>query len=325
MKEITNALPQMSGDLFVTDGGIETTLIFDYGIDLPLFAAFPLLGTQEGREALRRYYRSHASVAAAHGTGFVFESATWRASPDWAKKLGLGQEELATLNRRAVSLMAGLQDEFPGLRSVLSGCVGPRGDGYVPGEIMSPEEAEAYHAVQIVEFAVTKADLVTAITINNTPEAIGIVRAAQGHGMPVVISFTVETDGRLPTGQSLGAAIEEVDARTDCGPAYFMLNCAHPDHFLETLRTGGDWRNRICGIRANASRLSHAELDEAEELDDGNPVETGRDYADLRAFMPQLVVLGGCCGTDHRHIEQVCLATKNGMTGEGRGMRAEPA
>lgn len=310
MKNPATKLPQLSGDLYVTDGGIETTLIFDYGIELPLFAAFPLLGTEEGRDALRRYYRSHASVAAAHGTGFVFESATWRASPDWAQKLGVGREELATFNRRSVSLMSELRAEFPGLRSVLSGCIGPRGDGYVPGDIMSPEEAEAYHAVQISAFAVTEVDLVTAITINNTPEAIGIVKAAQSNGLPVVISFTVETDGRLPTGQPLGDAIREVDARTGNGPAYFMLNCAHPDHFRETLRNGGNWRNRICGIRANASRLSHAELDEAEELDDGNPAETGRDYAELRELMPQLVVLGGCCGTDHRHIEQVCLATK---------------
>ncbi|WP_299470857.1 homocysteine S-methyltransferase family protein [uncultured Roseibium sp.] len=314
MKELAQTLPQMSGDLFVTDGGIETTLIFDYGIDLPLFAAFPLLATGEGRETLRRYYRSHASVAVTHGTGFVFESATWRASPDWARKLGVSLEDLVTLNQRSISLMAELRVEFPGLRSVLSGCIGPRGDGYVPGEIMQPAEAEAYHDVQIGALATTGADLVTAITINNTPEAIGIVRAAQGHGIPVVISFTVETDGRLPTGQTLGAAISEVDARTDFGPAYFMLNCAHPDHFSETLRTGGEWRNRICGIRANASRLSHAELDEAEELDDGNPVETGRDYADLKSFMPQLVVLGGCCGTDHRHIEQVCLAAKDSLS-----------
>ncbi|WP_434053820.1 MAG: homocysteine S-methyltransferase family protein [Roseibium sp.] len=314
MKELSKTLPQMSGDLFVTDGGIETTLMFDYGIDLPLFAAFPLLSTEDGREALRRYYRSHASVAAAHGTGFVFESATWRASPDWAEKLEVSLEDLIALNQSSVSLMADLRTEFPGLKCVLSGCIGPRGDGYVPGEVMQPSEAEAYHAVQVSAFAATSADLVTAITINNTPEAIGIVRAAQGYGIPVVISFTVETDGRLPTGQPLGDAINEVDAKTDFGPAYFMLNCAHPDHFRETLRTGGEWRNRICGIRANASRLSHAELDEAEELDDGNPVETGRDYADLKSFMPQLVVLGGCCGTDHRHIEQVCLAAKKNLS-----------
>ena len=310
MKDRTHSLPQLDGDIFVTDGGIETTLIFDYGIDLPLFAAFPLLGNEGGRAALRRYYRSHASIAAAHGRGFIFESATWRASPDWADALGVGREDLAELNRRSISLMVGLRGEFSGLQSVLSGCIGPRGDGYDPGKVMSIDEAQSYHAFQVGVFAGTEADLVTAITITNAPEAIGIVRAAQSHGIPSVISFTVETDGRLPTGQPLGSAIEEVDDRTGGGPAYFMLNCAHPDHFRETLREGGEWRNRIRGIRANASRLSHAELDEADELDDGDPVETGRDYAELRKLMPHLVVLGGCCGTDHRHVEQMCLATK---------------
>lgn len=295
--------------LFITDGGIETTLIFDYGIDLPLFAAFPLLGTKAGRGALRRYYKSHASIASSYGRGFVFESATWRASPDWANKLNIPLEQLAKLNRQSISLMADLRAEYPGLKSALSGCVGPRGDGYDPGQVMRVEEAEEYHSFQIRNFSETAADLVTAITITNTPEAVGIVRAAQAEDMPVVISFTVETDGRLPTGQDLGDAIEEVDARTGKGAAYFMLNCAHPDHFRGTLNVGGAWRNRIRGIRANASRLSHAELDEAEELDAGNPVETGRDYAELRALMPQLVVLGGCCGTNHVHIEQMCLAT----------------
>ncbi|MDP5220901.1 homocysteine S-methyltransferase family protein [Ruegeria sp. 2205SS24-7] len=311
MKDRTTILPQLGGDIFVTDGGIETTLIFDYGIDLPLFAAFPLLGTEDGRAALERYYRTHADVAAAHGRGFIFESATWRASPDWAHKLGFNERELAEFNRQSISLMDALRRDFPGPESVLSGCVGPRGDGYDPGEIMTVSEAEAYHGFQIEAFAGTNADLVTAITITNTPEAIGIVRAARKWNMPVVISFTLETDGRLPTGQTLGSAIEEVDERTGGGPAYFMLNCAHPDHFRETLQNGGAWRNRICGIRANASRLSHAELDEAETLDDGDPVETGRDYAELREFMPHLVVFGGCCGTDHRHIEQVCMATRS--------------
>lgn len=310
MQTVRKTLPQLGGQLFVSDGGIETTLIFDYGLDLPYFAAFPLLRTEEGREHLRRYYRSHAAVAARHGTGFLFESATWRASPDWARAVDIDLDELADLNKRAITLMVDLKREFPGLETVLSGCIGPRSDGYIPGQIMEVSEAEAYHSFQMKAFASADVDLVTAITINNTPEALGIVRAAQAQGLNVVVSFTVETDGRLPTGQSLGDAILEVDERTDRAPAYYMLNCAHPDHFRETLRDGVAWRDRICGIRANASRLSHAELDNAEELDDGNPVETGSDYSELKKLMPHLVVFGGCCGTDHRHIEQACLATK---------------
>ncbi len=309
MTHSATPLPHLTGEIVLTDGGIETTLIFEFGFDLPCFAAFPLLWTDDGRAALRAYYRRHAAIAAAHGMGFVFESATWRASQDWGDRLGFAAEDIARANRDAIALLEEVRSEFPTLRSVISGCVGPRGDGYDPGMLMSASAAEAYHAPQIRALSGTAADFVTAITMTNTPEAIGVVRAAGAAGLPAVISFTVETDGRLPTGQPLGEAIEEVDAATDRAARYFMINCAHPDHFRDTLAAGGDWLRRLCGIRANASRLSHAELDEAEELDAGDPGETGRDYAELRQMLPHLLVLGGCCGTDHRHIEQVAIAT----------------
>ncbi len=301
-------LPQLHGDLFLTDGGIETTLIFHDGLDLPLFAAFDLLKDEAGEQALRRYYRQHAAVAARRGTGFIFESPTWRASSDWGDRLGYSRKALAAANRKAVELMEDLRAEFPALRSVVSGCIGPRGDGYDPGDIMSASEAERYHAEQIRTFRATSARLITAITMTNVPEAVGVTRAATAAGLPVVISFTVETDGRLPTGESLGAAVRTVDEQTGVAPAYYMINCAHPDHFRQMLADGGGWVRRICGIRANASRCSHAELDEAEVLDVGNPIELGEACAELRAAFPQIVVLGGCCGTDHRHIESIADA-----------------
>lgn len=309
MRDLQERLPQLSGEVFLSDGGLETTLIFENEIDLPQFAAYPLLDEPAGRDALRAYYRRHAGIADRHGQGFIFESPTWRASTDWGRSLGHDPAALRRLNRAGVALIAEVQAEFPGLKSVLSGNIGPRGDGYAPGDLMTPAEAERFHAAQVDAFADTQADLVTAVTITNTPEAIGIVNAARNAGLPVVISFTVETDGRLPTGQDLGEAIEAVDAATDSAAAYFMLNCAHPDHFRDTLRAGGRWLQRICGVRANASRLSHAELDEATELDDGDPQETARDYSELRALLPHLVVFGGCCGTDHRHIEAVARST----------------
>jgi S-methylmethionine-dependent homocysteine/selenocysteine methylase len=173
---------------------------------------------------------------------------------------------------------------------------------------MTPEQAEAYHDEQIATFSRTEADMITAITMTNTPEAIGITRSAQSVGLPVVIAFTVETDGRLPTGQSLKEAIEAVDAATGKGPAYYMVNCAHPTHYDTTLATDEDWVKRIRGLRSNASTMSHAELDEAEELDDGNPVELGRQHAALKGRLSHINVFGGCCGTDHRHVEETCKA-----------------
>ncbi len=309
-----DALPQLADVPFLTDGGIETTLIFHNGLDLPHFAAYDVLTRDGGAEALRRYFDPYAELARTAGVGIVLETATWRANSDWAERLGHGPEELAELNRRAVRLLEDVRGEYETASTpiVISGCIGPRGDGYVVGEAMTAEEAEAYHAQQIGTFAETAADLVTAITMTYADEAVGIVRAATAAGLPVVISFTVETDGRLPSGQTLRDAVEEVDARTEGAAAYFMINCAHPRHFEGVLEPGSAWTNRIRGLRANASKLSHAELDEAEELDEGDPDELASDYVALRERLPELHVLGGCCGTDHRHVGAMCGAWLNG-------------
>jgi S-methylmethionine-dependent homocysteine/selenocysteine methylase len=307
MAKYRQRLPQLGDQLFLSDAGIETTLIFQDGLDLPYFAAFHLLKDAEGTEALRRYYRRHARIARENASGFILESATWRASADWGAKLGYSPEDLDAANRKAIALLHELRDEFetPSSPMVISGNIGPRGDGYDPGTVMTAETAQAFHARQAEIFAETGADMVTAMTMTNTPEATGVVRAAQSVGMPVAISFTVETDGHLPTGETLGQAIDAVDAATGAYPAYFMINCAHPTHFEDALVNGEAWTARIGGIRANASRQSHAELDEATELDDGDPAELGRQYRDLRRRFVGINVLGGCCGTDHRHIESI--------------------
>lgn len=310
MARYRHALPQLAGGLFLTDGGIETTLIFHEGLELPMFAAFDLLKHDKGREALERYFRTYARIAQQYGVGCVLESATWRASPGWGAKLGYSTAAIADANRQAIALLDAVRGEFAGDKSpmVISGCIGPSGDGYDPATWMTEGDAEQYHRMQAETFRDTEADMITAITMTHAPEAIGVTRAAQAVGMPVVISFTVETDGRLPTGQPLPEAIEQVDAATQRGPAYYMINCAHPTHFEASLTAGQPWVSRIRGLRANASTKSHKELDEATELDAGNPVELGAQYRALRGRHPHLSVLGGCCGTDHRHIEEICKA-----------------
>jgi len=309
MPKYRDHLPQLDPVPFLTDGGIETTLIFRNGLTLPDFAAFVLLEDSAGREALRRYYRTHASIAAAHRVGFVLESATWRASPDWAAKLGYSLAELDRLNRAAIDLLVNVRTAHETAESpiVISGCIGPRGDGYITGEQMSPDEAEKYHSVQIGTFADTAADLVTAITMTYPDEALGIARAAAAAGIPAVISFTVETDGRLPSGHSLNEAIAVLDG-DDSAPVYYMINCAHPTHFEDAIDAGAAWAARIRGLRANASTLSHAELDEAETLDDGDPKDLAVRYLGLRERLPSLSVLGGCCGTDDRHVRAMSEA-----------------
>ena len=301
------ALPQLRGGLYLADGGIETSLIFNDGIELPHFAAVDLLRRPGGEAALERYFAAYVRIAARFDAGLVLESATWRASADWGGRLGTPRRALSEANRRAVALLERLRAAHPGMSLVISGCVGPRGDGYEPARLMSADEACDYHQEQVDTFAGTAADMVSAITMNYAEEAIGVALAAREAAMPAAISFTVETDGRLPTGQPLGEAIEAVDAATGGYPSYYMLNCAHPEHFRGAL--AGPWTARIQGLRANASRKSHAELNESAELDIGDPVELGEQYAELRrSLLPSLNVMGGCCGTDYRHVEKIAAA-----------------
>jgi homocysteine S-methyltransferase len=294
--------------LYLGDGGLETTMIFERGLDLPCFASFTLLNSSEGTEALRDYYRSYLAIARRHGTGFTLDTPTWRASADWGEELGYSPAQLAEVHRRAVELVQEIREaeEAPETPIAICGTLGPRGDAYAPEELMSADEAQEYHAPQIEVFAAAGVDFIGVYTLAYVEEGIGIARAAAAAEVPAVISFTLETDGRLPSGEELGEAVERADAETDGSPAYYMVNCAHPSHFAAVVETGGPWVERIGGIRANASRRSHQELDEATELDSGDPAELGEEYLRLKRALPRLRVLGGCCGTDTRHIASVC-------------------
>ena len=290
----------------LTDGGMETTLIFHHGLDLPHFAAFTLLANEQGRDALSTYYDTYLDVAEEYDHPIVLDTATWRANTDWGELLGYSADALDEANRDAVALVRAAVSRHSA-RVVVSGAIGPRGDGYVAGLLMSAHDAQGYHGPQVRSLAAAGVDVVSAITMTYADEAIGIVRAAAGAGVPSVVSFTVETDGRLPSGQTLADAVAAVDAETARAPAYYMVNCAHPTHFAHVL-DGSQPLERIRGVRVNASAKSHAELDEAEELDMGDPAELAAHVASLRGGLPHLSVFGGCCGTDHRHIAALAAA-----------------
>ncbi|MEJ6023830.1 homocysteine S-methyltransferase family protein [Ramlibacter sp. PS4R-6] len=310
------SLPQLEGGWFLTDGGIETVLIYQDGVELPEFAAYVLMLTPEGRDTLRRYYRRYLDLAAATGeAGYILESPTWRAGAQWGAKLGHDVETIQRINREAVKLMGELRSEYAARIAgpiVVSGCVGPRGDGYVAASGVPEEDMRRAHQPQVDALAEAGADMVTAITMTTTAEAIGVARACARVQRPFAISFTLETDGKLPSGQGLREAIEAVDA--DCAargaakPAYYMVNCAHPTHFERVLQEPGAWRDRIQGVRANASTRSHAELDVMTQLDAGDPIDLGGCYRRLRQPLSRLNVLGGCCGTDHRHVAAMSAA-----------------
>ena len=306
-----NALPQLNGEVFLTDSGLETDLIFNEGFDLPEFASFVLVDDARGRGALAVYFRRHADIAVQHGCGVILEAPTWRASRDWGARIGYPAAELRRVNESAAALLSQVRSEYLDAAAsspvVISGCIGPRADAYRPAERMGEGEAEDYHSEQIAILAATEVDLVHAMTITYAAEAIGIARAAAGAGIPAVISFTTEIDGRLPDGASLADAVAAVDAATGGSPAYYGVNCAHPSHFASAL-PGDLIGARLRSIRANASKMSHAELDESPALDAGDPAELADDYLRLHAEHPSISILGGCCGTDARHVQAIADA-----------------
>jgi homocysteine S-methyltransferase len=294
--------------LTLTDAGLETVLVFHEGVELPCFAAFPLLDSEEGRAVLRRYYEPFLRLARDRGAGFVLSSPTWRANPDWGEELGYDAAALATVNRGAVAFLGEVRDDVLTLGDrdgvLIEGCVGPRSDAYRPTLRMDVDQAERYHSLQLHVLADAGCAQAAALTLSYVEEAVGIVRAARAAGLPIVIGFTVETDGRLPSGDSIEQAIDAVDSATDGAAQSFMLNCAHPTHFADAL-PDGPARSRIQALRANASTKSHDELDASEDLDAGDPADLAERYVALRRELPELHVLGGCCGTDIRHITAI--------------------
>jgi len=300
--------PQLDNKICLTDGCLETVMVFQEGIDLPNFASYTLLDREDGRDILQRYFQPYIAIAQKYRLGLQLESVTWRANTDWGRTLGDDQKKLDRINAQAI-LELELIREAAGTAATpmpISACIGPRGDGYVPGVRMTPTESARYHGAQIRIFADTAADFVSALTLSYSNEAIGILHSAERHEIPAVISFTLETDGKLPSGESLGEAITRCDAESGAYASYFMINCAHPTHFLNVIQDDAPWVRRIGGLRPNASCRSHAELDESTELDSGDPEELGRQYLDLIRMLPNLTTLGGCCGTDHRHIRAIC-------------------
>lgn len=293
---------------FLSDGGLETYMIFEKGFDLPCFSAAALLDTAEGRAALNDYFERYIAMARETGRGFVIDAPTWRAGTAWSEPLGLSLFETIAINGRAVDFVTDIRarHETADLPILVNGLVGPAGDAYAPETMLGLQDAILTHAPQIHALKRAGVDMISAMTLTHAGEAAGITAAAREIDLPVAIAFTLETDGRLPSGQPLGEAIMEVDEATDGGPLYYMINCAHPDHFRNRLVASEPWIARIGGLRANASRMSHAELDEAETLDDGDPVELSHLNAALLALLPNIRVIGGCCGTDHRHVG--CIA-----------------
>jgi len=306
MSRLRPLLPHQTSTIFLTDGGTETWLMYKRGFELPKFSAFHLLNDERSAGAVREYYTAFAKVAVKLGMPFIFDSLTYRASRDWGAFLGYSAVGLAEMNHKCFELYrecaveAGLTTQD----TVISGCIGPKGDAYKTNQDLTAERAEAYHSEQIATFKAAGVDIVTALTLNTTEEAIGIARASAKAGLPSVIAFTIEKDRNLRSGETLKQAIETVDAATANAPAYYMINCSHPVDFGPAL-TDERWVKRISGLRANASSLDHGTLCQLGHLEEGDPDELASQYVDIRAAHPNMNVFGGCCGTDYVHVEKI--------------------
>ncbi|KIX06754.1 uncharacterized protein Z518_04730 [Rhinocladiella mackenziei CBS 650.93] len=305
-----HSLPQLnSSNLLLTEGGIETTLVYKKGFHLPEFASGPLLLTPEGTKALQDCHASYIDIALRHKRGIIVETQTWRSSRIWCDKLGFSENEMMKLNRRAVAFLEDVRREYETDTTpiVVSGNLGPLSDAYHNStQRLSVQDMIAVYRDQVQALCEAGVDMLSIMTLADTTEAIAAVQLAKEFGIQILVSFSVETDGKLLNGVTLEDAIRTVDKATESYAAYFGINCAHPSHFHPTLRMmDPSVLSRIGEIRANASRRSHQELDNSEFLDRGDPTDLGRSFKDLIQLLPGLKVVGGCCGTDPEHVEAI--------------------
>ena len=302
-------LPHETDRIFLTDGGTETWLEYKRDFKLTNFSAFHLLNDPEATKAIREYYIKTAQVAQELGTGFIFDSLTYRASRDWGDLLGYSKDSLAEMNQRCLTLYREIAEEVGLLPedTVISGNIGPGGDAYQLNETLTAENSEEYHIDQVQTFKSAAVDIVTGLTLNSVQEAVGIARAAAKVGLPSVISFTLEKNRRLRSGETLQQAIELVDDAADVAPAYYMINCSHPVDYGPALEPK-PWAKRIRGLRSNASSLDHGTLCQLGHLEEGDPEELAQQNGDFKKSFPHINVFGGCCGTDFVHVKKIAEA-----------------
>jgi len=316
--------PRHEGQLFLTDDGIETEIMYKWGFELPHFAMYPLLDNPDAMAAMRGMYRRYLDVVARHRLSALMGGLDYRASPDWGALLGYSREGLAEANLRSIAFLRELAAEYADdiAQILIAGYVGPRGDAYKVNRTITAPEAEDYHAAQLATLREADVDLAWALTFNNIPEAIGVARAAAGIGVPLAISFTLDGASRLSSGPSLAEAIETVEAATGAAaPAFYTLNCSHPLEFEPALSTQGDWIERVRGFRPNASKMDKIALCKLGHLEEGDPVELGRLMGALARRYPHMDVWGGCCGTGDVHLDEIA----RNLVVARRGSAAAPA
>lgn len=299
--------PRRDGVFYLAEGGQETEIMYKFGHDLPHFAMFTLLDQPAAVADMRAMYRRYLDTAARHGFNALMGGLDYRASPDWAGLLGYTRSDLRDMQLRSVDFLREAAQPYAGqIREILIvGTVGPRGDAYSLNQVITADEAEDYHSAQLETLRDAKVDLVSALTFNNTPEAVGVARAAASFGLPLSVSFALDSDHRLMSGPTLREVIETVDREAgEARPAYFGVNCSHPLEFTPALESG-EWIRRIRMLRPNAVSMEKTQLCRLGHLESGDPDELGRQMGELAARYPHIDIWGGCCGTWDAHLDRI--------------------
>lgn len=302
-----------SGELFLTEGGSETEIMYRHGFELPEFAMFTLLENPKAVPIMRDMFCAQLDVAAEFGLSFLLTGLDYRASPDWGAKLGYSAQGLADANISAIEFLRdiaqGYEDQIP--RLLVGGILGPRGDAYDLNQNITAESAEDYHSVQLNTLKAAGVDFVSAQTFNNVPEAVGVCKAASKMGVALSVGLTLDSTCRLKSGPSLAEAITEIDALTgEQAPDFYLLNCSHPVEYEPALENAS-WIKRLRGVRPNASKMEKLALCKLGHLEDGDPVELGAQLGDLSQRFPHMDIFGGCCGTGDSHLREIAKALKS--------------
>lgn len=298
---------QRDGVFYLAEGGQETEIMYRHGHELPEFAMYPLLDKPAAMADLKTMYERVLATAAEHGFTALISGLDYRGSPDWGGKLGYSNAALTDALEQSIAFLRDVARPYQeqGNEVLIGGVIGPRGDAYSLNRTITAEESEDYHAFQLEVLKRAKVDIVTAMTFNNVPEAVGVARAASRVGLPLTIAFTLDSNHRLKSGPSLRQAIESVDAETgEDRPDFYGINCSHPLEFEPALEPG-DWIKRVRSLRPNASAMDKIALCKIGHLEDGDPVDLGRRMGALSRRYPHIDVWGGCCGTWDRHLGEI--------------------
>ena len=300
----------LSSGIVFMEGALGERLKREYGltIDGPVAMA-SLVYSARGRHALEELWKQYLSIAERYAFPFLATTPTRRCNRERLARSEYDDNILQDNMRLLREAVAGAR--VPTFSGGLMGC---RGEAYTGQGCLTEGEAREFHRWEAEGFRAAGAEFLLAALMPTLPEARGMAAAMGSTGLPSIISFTLQRNGRLMDGTALHDAITAIDTLSSPPPLCYMANCVHPRIVAEALSCPWNQtetvRTRFLGIQANASPLSHAELDHAVELHQSPPEDLARDMAFLHKRFG-LRLFGGCCGTDDRHMEAIARVLRS--------------